>query len=283
MNRTTHVNLLIRALTLALAIVALSGCTAYHLRDAQNAFNEGSQLEWRQHTGTSLTGEDALSQPDVLYQAATDGNASAASYLYANEALDYLLSKKRASLVEDNLLGTALTLKALCLWRLDDPGFRDVIASAEEQKDLLSEKQLATILLVDTFNRLERYGPKLERYRDKTMSLKTYRDIQGDLMHESESIAAQLKKPADEFAAKDAAFSAYIRMWQLRLYRDSRRCYNALTESDQQTTEVSEEARKQTREVIALWEALPESVRSNPVFRREKTLTNKTFSSPILK
>lgn len=283
MNRTTHANLLVRALTLAVTIIALSGCAAYHLRDAQNAFNEGSQLEWRQHTGTPVTGKDAFSQPDVLYQAATDGNASAASYLYANEALDYLLSEKRASLVEDNLLGTALTLKALCLWRLDDPGFRDVIASAEEQEEFLSKKQLATVRLVDTFNRLERYGPKLERYRDKTMSLETYRDIQGDLMHDSESFAEQLKTPGDEFATKDAAFSAYIKMWQLRLYRDSRRCYNALTESDQHNPEVSEDARKQTEEVIAVWEALPERIRTNPIFRREKKLTNEAFSSPILK
>lgn len=93
-----------------LALLLLScGCVAFDLRRAQDAFNEGSAAEARQRD-SELVGDAGLS-----------GHVPALSaYQSARLLVSEQIGAHEAELRENQLLGTAYVLKALCLWRIED-------------------------------------------------------------------------------------------------------------------------------------------------------------------
>jgi hypothetical protein len=86
-----------------------SGCAARQIRAAQDAFNEGARSENAQRAAVLNGGHPSV-----------DASSAAASYRTALQLLDAELQAHQADLTQEKLLGTALMLKAMALWRLAD-------------------------------------------------------------------------------------------------------------------------------------------------------------------
>ena len=101
-----------RYVALTAALVLVSGCAAVNrLREAQDAFNQGAAAENAQR----LTPGDATEAVTALTSVRT-------SYASALQSLEHLSDREQTSLKNDGLWGAALTLKALCQWRLGEYG-----------------------------------------------------------------------------------------------------------------------------------------------------------------
>ncbi len=97
-------------LLLALLGIALAGCPAANLRDAQSHFSAGASAENRQ-TLDELT-DYQLGVPELSQQQAL------AEYRLACESADGLVRTNAAGLKQDGLLGTAKVLSIYSRWRL---------------------------------------------------------------------------------------------------------------------------------------------------------------------
>ena len=98
-----------RALVVALLVFLAPGCTTRHIREAQNAFNEAAAAEQRLY---SLTVDGVSGLPSA--------SAAASGYRVALNLLEREIADNKAALEKEQLYGTALVLRALCLWRLTD-------------------------------------------------------------------------------------------------------------------------------------------------------------------
>ncbi|HSB80467.1 MAG TPA: hypothetical protein VLM91_16930 [Candidatus Methylomirabilis sp.] len=106
--RETTLAWLPRCTALILAVVLTAGCaTTNYLREAQDAFNQGAAAENAQRLAGG-TPQEALASLTAVRT----------SYASALLSLDKLSDSDKQSLQKDGLLGSALTLKALCQWRL---------------------------------------------------------------------------------------------------------------------------------------------------------------------
>lgn len=85
------------------AALLLPACAMRHLDLAQKAFNEGAATENQQRFSPQT---DVFVSPTLSY---------ATAYRHISKA-----AKKRSKLQKNNLLGSALALKALCEWKLND-------------------------------------------------------------------------------------------------------------------------------------------------------------------
>lgn len=94
--------------SLLLWVAVLGGCSRY-LSDAQDHFSRAAAEETRLF-GAGLAADGGLVRQT---SAATD-------YRLALDLLDRELSENEGRLRDERLYGTALMLKALCLWRLAD-------------------------------------------------------------------------------------------------------------------------------------------------------------------
>jgi hypothetical protein len=91
-----------------LVLLLLAACSARRIREAQDAFNQAATAE-QQIEAMPTAGVEGLR-----------GSSSAASgYAVALGLLDEELTQNEAALRQEDLLGTALVLKALCLWRIE--------------------------------------------------------------------------------------------------------------------------------------------------------------------
>ncbi len=90
-------------LLLLTAALLLPSCALRHLDLAQKAFNEGAQIENRQRFDPQA---DIFVSPTLSY---------ATAYRYVSKAV-----KKQNKLQKNHVLGNALTLQALCEWKLND-------------------------------------------------------------------------------------------------------------------------------------------------------------------
>ncbi len=103
----------------AFAAIVLSACaTPSALRDAQDAFSRAAEIDNRSRTGMF-----------AVTEAAQPLNRDA-GYAAVIERIDGMTSRERSHLENDHLLGNALTLRALSLWRLGR--FDDARAAAAE-------------------------------------------------------------------------------------------------------------------------------------------------------
>jgi hypothetical protein len=88
------------------------GCAALTLREAQDSFNKGAEIELR-----ALDRSWRSDNPDA---SPSDSWAALNSYRLANSAATKLIDSNSASLKQDNLLGATYVLKAMALWRISD-------------------------------------------------------------------------------------------------------------------------------------------------------------------
>jgi tetratricopeptide (TPR) repeat protein len=94
----------------ALAVLVLVACqTPRQIREAQSAFNDAARAE----NADRATATDSSS---LLLS----GESAASGYRVALGLVQRELDEHEADLREDGLLGTALMLEALCLWRIAD-------------------------------------------------------------------------------------------------------------------------------------------------------------------
>ena len=102
-------------LLLALLVIA-TGCAVSKLREAQDAFNQGAQLE---NSARYVGGVPAI-DPRIPGSAPEGFGAQTATAYYrrAVEALDDIGPRERRELERDRLWGSALILQALANWRL---------------------------------------------------------------------------------------------------------------------------------------------------------------------
>ena len=96
----------IRILIAAFLLVSVTACTARYIRQAQDEFSRGARLE----NAALVRGYDV----DFNHLAEDPGPAYRISLSLVNRELD----ENEGELRRDKLYGTALMLKAMCLWRL---------------------------------------------------------------------------------------------------------------------------------------------------------------------
>lgn len=101
---------------------------AQMVRDAQDAFSKGAQLENLVKLGDGLE-QLPLEEPDRYYAT-------------ARGLVDQAVAESKAELERDHLYGTALTIHALASWRLGDKATAQ--RSAGEVVDLASDPAVAT-------------------------------------------------------------------------------------------------------------------------------------------
>ena len=103
-----------RFLVVLLLIVLwlLVGCAAYTLREAQDSFNKGAEIE--------LLAMDRWWLSEKIDASPVDALAALNSYRLANSVVTKLIDEKSKSLKEDNLLGATYVLKTMALWRISD-------------------------------------------------------------------------------------------------------------------------------------------------------------------
>jgi len=111
------------ALAVVLAFAAASCASARHIRQAQDAFNHAATDENR----VFAVGRDAMVAQPSFASGATN------YYRTALALVDRELGDNLADLKQDHLYGTALMLKAMCLWRLADLEDLAVLGDASAQ------------------------------------------------------------------------------------------------------------------------------------------------------
>lgn len=104
-----HLRRYLAILSLLLVAALQAGCAARQIRAAQDAFNEGARSENAQRVATLNGG-----QPPV------DAASAAVSYRTALQLLEQELQSHTDDLRNEQLLGTAMMLRAMALWRLAD-------------------------------------------------------------------------------------------------------------------------------------------------------------------
>jgi hypothetical protein len=118
-NRRSFRSRVIAGVSLATAAIFLAGCVSINrLREAQDSFSRAAAAE----NSARFEGNPA--------DAAASLASVPAGYASALLSLNKLEPKDRQSLQQDGLWGTALTLKALCQWRLGQ--YSQAISSAAE-------------------------------------------------------------------------------------------------------------------------------------------------------
>lgn len=88
------------------------GCAAKTLRDAQDHFNRGAEVELRA-MDRSLLSDNPTANPGDAFSALNE-------YRLAGSEVNALIEEESDTLKEDNLLGAAYLLKAMVLWRISD-------------------------------------------------------------------------------------------------------------------------------------------------------------------
>jgi hypothetical protein len=117
-------------------LLLLTGCAAATLREAQDHFNRGADLE--------------LAQQSSVPSGAAPIASAVGSYQAAHQTVEDVLANRAGELRGDGLYGNALILRALAEWRLADlTGRNDPWGAAlnETHRTLLAEHQAGTITL----------------------------------------------------------------------------------------------------------------------------------------
>lgn len=122
----------LRSLACAALALLLAGCpSARHIRAAQDAFNDAARSE-NDLRAAAFTGSEPV-----------EASAAAADYREAVALVDAELTEHAADLATEQLLGNALMLKALSLWRLTDLEESEADRAALDQT-LIQLDRLAT-------------------------------------------------------------------------------------------------------------------------------------------
>ena len=109
-------------------LIFFSSCThLLHLDRAQSAFNQGATIENSQRFGMSKLENSNAAQINQAVEKDLTSTSPEFYYTIANAEIDKAIAKK-GQLKNDNVLGSAYTLKALCEWKLDQ--YTDAVNTA---------------------------------------------------------------------------------------------------------------------------------------------------------
>ena len=97
---------------LLFSLLLAAGCATHRLRQAQDLFSRAASVENRSRDTATLAEEPDLGM--------VDHSAALNDYRMALGLINESLDRARRDLIQDDLLGTAYVLKALCLWRIAD-------------------------------------------------------------------------------------------------------------------------------------------------------------------
>jgi hypothetical protein len=129
---------------LLIVSLLIVGCVAHTLREAQDSFNNGAEIELRAMDRSWLSDNPDASPADAL--------AALNSYRLANSEATKLINKDSKSLKEDKLLGATYVLKAMALWRISDlegnqvEGDEKPRATAPDKKPTNTRQELLALL-----------------------------------------------------------------------------------------------------------------------------------------
>ena len=101
-----------RLIVLLLTLSVTAACSVRTLRDAQDHFNKGAEVELRA-MDRSLLSDNPVANPGDAFAALNE-------YRLANSETDALIKNESRALKEEKLLGAAYMLKAMALWRISD-------------------------------------------------------------------------------------------------------------------------------------------------------------------
>jgi hypothetical protein len=102
----------LRPILIILILGLFIGCAAVTLREAQDHFNRGAEIELRAMDRSLLSDHPEASPGDAI--------AALNEYRLANSATTKLIDEESRKLKQDNLLGATYVLKAMALWRISD-------------------------------------------------------------------------------------------------------------------------------------------------------------------
>lgn len=113
----------------AILTMSLTACSARYIRQAQDEFNRGARIE----NAAFVRGyDDAILAEDPF-----------PVYRISLSLVNREIEKNENKLRQDRLYGTALMLKAMCLWRLTSDSVTPKTEGAEKESDgIKDEKQL---------------------------------------------------------------------------------------------------------------------------------------------
>lgn len=189
MNRFPRIASLRLLFLLFLVMALLAGCSTHNLRVAQDKFEEGSMQEWIIRTDPAQsTGAASLLPATRPYTI---------SYREALVLVDKNLAEHKDSLIQDNLYCTALVLKALCLWKLDESEELDAVInySGKMQSAFLTE-QWQLLLLSEKFLDADRAVASIRKYDGQhDIPLEVYASAIKKLSDADSQIVEALKKP----------------------------------------------------------------------------------------
>ena len=131
-------------LFLLILLSFLVGCAAHTLREVQDSFNKGAEIELRAMDHSWLSDNPDASPAEAL--------AAVNSYRLANAMATKLIDKESKNLKEDNLLGATYVLRAMSLWRISDLEGNQTMANEKkagegaDEKPANTRQQLLTVL-----------------------------------------------------------------------------------------------------------------------------------------
>ncbi len=153
--KTTHFSFsAIQVISLAILLILSSCVSLNHLNEAQDAFSKGAELENEQlFPGVSSDGGQNLDISRAVEQEMT--NLSPSFYYTQSYAAIRQALEDEKSLQQDDLLGNALALKALCEWKLKKYGQARLTAeaahSAFRRGNIPSPRDQAVMIALEGF------------------------------------------------------------------------------------------------------------------------------------
>ena len=207
--------LLRQLLFLLLAIVLLAGCSTHNLRVAQDKFEEGSMQEWMMRNDpASNTGAASLlpaTRPHTMY------------YREALVLVDENINKHKDDLVKDNLYCTALVLKALCHWKLNESGKLDeTIEKAQEHRNDFLTEQWQLLILSKNFLKADYVATLVRRHdADLDIPLATYTEIRNILFDDTDSVDTSIRYAlTKQVIANNLPLTRYLVLARITIHKN---------------------------------------------------------------
>jgi hypothetical protein len=142
----------LRSILLVLILWLTVGCAARTLRDAQEHFNKGAEVELRA-MDRSLLSDNPVANPGDAFSALNE-------YRLANSEAGALIDEDWNNLKEDKLLGATYMLKAMALWRISDLEGNTLekgeALGAEKPSEGITNSRQELLALLGTITELQR-------------------------------------------------------------------------------------------------------------------------------
>lgn len=204
------------------ALLQLS-CAARQIRAAQDAFSEGAQIENAERAAILFSRTPPVDSPSI-------GTSATVSYRTALQLLDAELKNHKPELEEEKLLGPAMMLKAMTLWRLADLESQGDLAAKGTNKKVDDGARTEMSLAIDNAKReaSSQLGTRDLVMADALPGLYDHdRGLQASSLVDAERFFSSaywvvedaITKPRSPVVAKTHQVMSYLRLAQLATLR----------------------------------------------------------------